>query len=694
MKADLLFEIGTEELPARALETAIKQISECAKNKFDELHLVYENIESAGTPRRVVLIVRGLAGQQPDRTIEARGPSKKAAFEENGEPTKAAEGFARAQGVLVADLELRDTEQGSYVYAVRGETGKSTVEILAEILPDLVTGLSFEKSMRWGNGEIRFARPIRWLLALYGSQKIGFAIEAVKSGDKTFGHRFLSPGPIKIGSASEYFAAMRSAFVIVDSQERADVITKMIMQKAAENSVKPVIHEKVFNEVINLVENPNAVYGTFDREFLSLPREVLETAMESHQRYFPVEDAKRDLAAGFIAVHNGDPACADTIRKGNERVLRARLADAKFFFFEDQKLPLAEKVKSLAQVIFQEKLGTLLDKTNRVIELAGRLADFIVAGEDVRDIAQKACRLAKADLVSSMVIEFPVLQGVIGREYAKLSGEGDAVAQAIFEHYLPRFAGDILPESEAGAVASIADKIDTIAGCLAIGLVPSGSEDPYMLRRFSRGIIDIVRAREYRFSIVELFGIALGQLTEAGIVPEVVDVNQEFADFITGRMRQYLLKEEFAYDTVEAVLSLGIVDIVDTIHRTEAVHSFRNKEDMDSLLVGFNRCRNLSKNVIRKEVDPSLFVEDDENVMHKSLTLANTQLDDHLAKEDYEKAMQDLASLRPIIDGFFDRVLVMTDDEVVKSNRLNLLRYAVETFDRVTDFSKIVVAGN
>lgn len=693
MTSDFILEIGTEELPASAIDSAMSQLKEIGIELMAGLELGHGEIRSYGTPRRLVLSIRDLDIDQPDRKLEAKGPSAQAAYAPDGAPTQAAQGFAKSQGVNVDDLEIRESDQGRYVYASRFVPGRPTSELLAEALPGVITAIDFEKSMRWGNRDIRFSRPIRWLLALLGDSSVHFSIEDIVSGNLTYGHRFLADNPMLVDSAEEYGQAMVKGRVVFDQVLRRELIVKLVNDAASEQNASAVIHGKVFDEVVNLVESPGAVCGTFADGFLELPREVLETAMESHQRYFPIEDANGNLAAGFVAVHNSDPENAEMIRRGNERVLRARLADAKFFFDEDLAKPLADKIELLKNVVFQEKLGTLYDKACRVKSLSSALTQML-GMEQIKPAVERAAMLLKADLVSNMVIEFPDLQGIMGREYAARAGEPKEVADAISEHYLPRFSGDILPPSEVGAIVSIADKIDTIAGCLTIGLIPSGSEDPYMLRRFSRGILEIVRAKQMRLSLLDMFDHAAALLVDAGVVAVTNEPRAEFTDFLSGRIRQYLLGEGFSYDTVDAVLSQSWEDIVDVINRTEAVDIFRAKEDMASLLVGFNRCKNLSKDASLQAIETALFAEREERILYEDLSRTNIQLDEHLENEDYAMAMRDLASLRSVIDNFFDRILVMTEDEAIKRNRVDLLHYAVKTFDRVADFSKIVISGS
>ncbi|MBI4744022.1 MAG: glycine--tRNA ligase subunit beta, partial [Actinobacteria bacterium] len=492
MELDFLLEIGTEEIPASMVDLGMDQLKNLAKDLIKENRLTFTGLKTMGTPRRLVLLIENLSERQEESIEEIKGPAAKSAFDEKSNPTQAASGFARSQKADVSDLIVRDTPQGSYVFVIKRHKGETTQEVLPEILKRLVLSLSFPKTMRWGDSELRFVRPIHWLAALCGEEIIKFSLDGIESSNLSWGHRFLAESPVKIKSSKDYFKTIRDAKVIVDYEERRNLILDQINQIAKENNAKVVLNEKTFNEVVNLVEYPHSVCGSFSDEFLSLPREVLVTAMESHQRYFPVEDNEGNLKANFIVVHNGDENCRSIITSGHERVLRARLSDARFFYQEDQKEPFAGKTEKLKNVVFQERLGSIFDKVKRVEKIAGLIADNIGLDETEKKNVLKAAFLCKTDLITNMVIEFPVLQGVMGREYAKLSGEKEEVAKAIYEHYLPKSASDDLPESRIGRVVSIADKIDTIAGCFCIGFIPSGSEDPYSLRRQMYGIVEII----------------------------------------------------------------------------------------------------------------------------------------------------------------------------------------------------------
>ncbi|HOV79721.1 MAG TPA: glycine--tRNA ligase subunit beta, partial [Bacillota bacterium] len=501
---DYLLEIGVEEMPARFMEPALLELKETASVILKEQRLPFKNVETYGTPRRLTLYVEGLAGSQEPLEVEVKGPAAKVAFKPDGTPTRAAEGFARSQGVAVDDLIRKALGHVEYVFAVKREAGRPAREVLSEVAPAFINGLHFPKPMRWGDLEVRFARPIRWIVSLFGDEVVEFEFAGLKAGRTTCGHRFLSKEPVVLACPEEYFKKMRSNYVLVDPEERRRCIWQQVRELAAAAGGMVEEDGDLLDEINNLVEYPTALVGEFSRDYLKLPREVLVTPMREHQRYFPVVGPDGNLLPKFIAVKNGTADHLDTVRAGNEKVLRARLADADFFFREDLKTPLAEKVPALKKIVFQESLGTVYDKVLRLSTLADYLASEAGASEQDRRVALRAAHLAKADLVTNMVYEFPELQGVMGREYAERSGEPREVALAVFEHYLPRFAGDRLPRTMPGKILSMADKIDNIVGCFAIGIQPSGSQDPYALRRQALGISHIVLDGKFAVRLPEL----------------------------------------------------------------------------------------------------------------------------------------------------------------------------------------------
>lgn len=683
----MLLEIGTEEIPAASVVIGQNQLAERAQLLFDRYRLEYDVISTYGAPRRLALMVGNLDERQAKTVHEIKGPAKKVAYTPEGEPTKAAIGFAKSQGVAVESLETRVVDGGEYVFAVKEEEGRQTSDILATILPELILSLSFPKAMRWGGGDIRFVRPIRWVVALFGHDVVSFKIGNIFSGRESMGHRQLAKNPLTINAPCDYFEVLYNNKVIVDPQKRADIMKEEIERVVKDTGGRPVIHKHTFDEVLELVEFPHAVRGSFSNEFVALPREVLVTAMEAHQRYFPVEDMQGKLLPNFIVIHNGNPEYANLIRKGHERVIQARLSDAKFFFETDSSRPLASFVDKLKGVTFQAKLGTVFQKTERLVELAGYIAERLGLTKEDKELAKRASFLCKADLLTEMVGEFPTLQGVMGMEYARVSGEPEQVAVAIFEHYLPRSAGDILPQTLIGQIVSIADKIDSITGIIAAGLIPTGSEDPYALRRQAYGIVSIILENDMNIPVYSLIDRALMLYKEQGVEFDIAATRRLVEDFVRGRLRAYLLAQNLPVDAVEAVGTLPIDDIVDIRRRAQAVAEKLASPEMSDLLVAFTRCKNLAKPELGVEVSPSLLQEEAE----KELYDAVVRVDKGLEKADgnYTLAIDILARLKSPVDKFFDEVLVMVEDEALRNNRIRLLNYCYEIFLRIADFSQV-----
>ena len=687
MTRELLFEIGTEEIPSTPLYEAIGQLKANAEEAFREAHLGYAVIDVYGSPRRLTLRVSDLEEQQEDVTLRVKGPAAKAAFDAEGRPTKAAEGFARSRGVDVADLERVEDDGGAYVYAVIDRAGKPTREVLPELLSELVETIEWPKSMRWGAGEARFSRPVRGLLALFGPDVVPVSFAGVEAGRTTWGHRFLSAGPLEVPTASEYDLACKRGLVVFDHVHRAALVREGVDAAAAEAGAVPVVPEKVFAEVVNLVEWPTAVVGRFDAEFLAVPREVLETAMESHQRYFPLEGADGSLMPAFVVVHNGDPSRSETIVSGHERVIRARLADAAFFYREDLGRSLEEYAADLDDIVFQERLGTLADKVARVEGLTGRIAELADADPGATAAAVRAAHLCKADLTTHVVIEFPSLQGVMGRYYALAAGEPEAVAVAIPEHYQPRYAGDAIPGSLAGSLVSVADKLDTICGIFAIGMAPTGSADPYALRRSALGVLAIALGG-VQITLDESIAAALEGYSDA------LDFDREAVgaavkEFFTGRFEVLLRDKGHAYDTVAAILAVAADDPADALARCEALTALRAASDvMEDLSVAFTRAKNLSAPELGTEADPALMGAE-EAALADALAEAEERAGVSLRAGDYDAALGVLAGLRVPIDSFFDSVLVMDPDERLRDNRLRLLNRFVGLFERFADFSRL-----
>ncbi|MCX7780332.1 MAG: glycine--tRNA ligase subunit beta [Negativicutes bacterium] len=685
MAKDLLLEIGTEEIPAKFMPGILSQMETLAQERFAGERIGFSEIKAMGTPRRIVLVVRDVADVQQDKISENRGPSVKVAFDAEGKPTKAAEGFARGQGIVASELIVRD----GYVYAVIHQTGRPVAEILPQILPDLIASLNFPKSMRWGDLDMRFVRPIRWLVALLGSDVIPFSLAGIAAGNVTRGHRFLSRGDIVVKDANDYFAKLAEHHVMVDPEVRRSVIREQVEKLAQRQGGEAGIDEELLEEVTYLVEYPTALCGRFEEAYLELPPQAIITPMREHQRYFPVWGADGKLLPLFITVRNGGLDYIDIVRHGNERVLRARLADARFFFNEDQKTPLAERVEKLKTMVFQEGLGTLFDKTLRLKRLAVEIAKS--AGIDAAEhpVIERGAFLAKADLVTGMVYEFTELQGIMGRQYALLNGENPAVAEAIYEHYLPRFAGDTLPETHAGRVISIADKLDNIVATFSRGLIPTGSQDPYALRRQALGVAYILINAKYHISLAKLTADTMDLLgiSDPGHREKIT---ADIIEFFKLRLKNILTDENLRYDMIDAVMAAGVDDLYDAWLRGQALLLDGGTIAMQRAVQALTRAGNLAKNASREKIDPALFTTDAERDLYHVYLAAKDRIDSLTAAREYRGVLEVMAGLATPIDAFFSTVMVMVEDLAVRENRLALLKAITGLTSRIADFSKIV----
>lgn len=686
MSKTLLLEIGTEEVPAHVMPGILSQLKENAAKTFEELRIEYKNIKTLGTPRRSALLVEGLAEQQADLSKENRGPAVNIAFDADGNPTKAAQGFARGQGVKPEELVTKD----GYVYAMVHEKGGQTVDLLGDTLKGLVDGLNFPNNMHWADLDYKFIRPLRWLVALYGQDVIDFEVANVKSGRTSRGHRFLSEGDFEIANAEDYVEACRKASIIVDQNERCEMIRQQIAEVAAANGGQAEVNEDLLEEVLYLVEYPTALCGKFDEKYLALPAEAVITPMRDHQRYFPVlKDGQ--LLPLFITIRNGGKEHLETVQHGNERVLRARLEDAQFFFDEDRKKTLEQHGEKLKTVVFHDGLGTIYDKALRLEVLAGYIADAIGANEQDKKDAVRAAKLAKADLVTGMVTEFTELQGVMGREYALLDGETKAVAQAIDEHYMPRFAGDSQPASVAGRIVSLADKIDTIVGTFSRGLIPTGSQDPFALRRQALGIVNMLKEAQYHISLSQLVAKAM-ELLKIADAGQQTKLQNDVADFTKLRLKNVLADAGIRYDVVEAVF-VTVDDIYGVFLRAQAVNE-AVKQDMEKTIQAFVRTGNIARKAedVQAAVEAGLLAEQVEKDLYKAYEDAASKVEKEVAAQDYAGAIATLSQLAAPIDAFFDGVMVMDKDEKIKNNRLGLLKLVDNLICQVADFSKIVLA--
>jgi glycyl-tRNA synthetase beta chain len=686
MKKEMLLEIGTEEIPAGFIPRALEGMKEGLQKEMEARRVGCGEVRVMGTPRRLTLSAELEDRQQPLEQ-ERIGPPKAVSFDAQGKPTKAALGFAQKEGVTVEALTTIKTEKGEYLCVRKHEAGRDTCSLLAEVFPRLITSIPFAKSMRWSDLDLRFARPIHWILALFDGKVIPFTLENIKSGALTRGHRFLSPDAFSVKGEKDYLNGLRKACVIVDPTERRDLIRRGVKEAAAQAGGIPLEDAELLEEITYLVEFPVAVSGSFDKEYLALPRQVLITAMQHHQRYIPVVNKKGDLLPCFVAVSNIKAHAMEVVKKGNERVLRARLADARFFFQEDQKLTLAERVEKLKGIIFQAKLGTSYEKVVRIQAMAQRLAEELAP--EVREVVARGALLCKADLTTEMVGEFPELQGVIGREYAQGSGEDPAVAQVIYEHYLPRFAGDELPASPAGAIVSIADKADTIIGCFGAGLIPTGTSDPFALRRQTLGIINIILGKRYHLSLRRIITMGI-ELLEGKIERPFDEVLADCLAFFQGRFSALLASQGYPTDVVEAVLAVQGDDLVDARARVEAVTGFRGTPEFEPVTVAFKRVANILKGIDRTgKIDSSRFEAPVEEDLHKKYRAIEKSVSAAIKEMAYEKALAELAKLRLPVDAFFDHCMVMAEDKKVRVNRLALLAEIAGLFSQLIDFSRV-----
>jgi glycyl-tRNA synthetase beta chain len=685
MAKELFLEIGCEEIPAGFIPRALAEMEAIVSRELEAARLSFGSVRTLGTPRRLALVVTGIPTVQPDAEITAMGPAKRVAFDADGKPTKAGEGFARGQGVDVSALRVVATEKGEYVAVTKNETGRPTHELLGEILPRLVAEIPFKKSMRWGDLDVRFARPIHWLVALFDGSVVPFSFGTVESGSISRGHRFMANTPFPVRDFAHYLEECERHFVVVDIERRKEIIRREIHRTAKAAGGQLLPDEGLLDEITFLVEYPSAIHGTFDPAFLEVPKEVLITSMRSHQRYFSVVDAAGKLLPAFITVPNTSASDPSVVVRGNERVLRARLSDARFFFTEDRKVRLASRVEALKSVVYQQKLGTSWEKMERFRVLAEGLADRL--NPSVKAQTSRAAYLCKADLVSGMVGEFPEVQGIMGREYARHDGEDEGVAIAIAEHYLPTQAGGELPATDSGALVSIADKLDTICGCFGVGLIPTGSADPYALRRSALGIINIILDRQYRLSLAELIGTSL-DLLSAKLTRPREQVCAEVTDFFRGRFVN-LLTDRYPTDVVEAAVAAGCDDLVDCIARIAALAEFKGHPDFEPLAVAFKRVCNIVKEEVATPVDARLFLDDAEGRLFAAFQEVAGSVRERFKDGAYLDVLTVIATLRGPVDDFFDKVMVMAEDEQVRINRLALLQGIKGLLRGIADFAKI-----
>ena len=685
----LAFEIGTEEIPAFDLSAATKQLKKLVPSILDEAGIPFNEVSVYSSPRRLIVLVSGIPEQTEEKNETFKGPKVKIAYDEEGNPTKAALGFARGKGVNAEDLVVKEVDGEEYIFAQTHTPSVDVQGLLPDVLKSIILGITWPKSQRWGTVKEHFSRPIRWLVALFGNDVVDFSFAGLTAGRNTYGHRFLAPGPFEVASADDLLEQVRKSYVVPSEDAREAIIREGVKKVEEQTGYTSVLPPKTLLEVVNLSEYPTVLVGTVDEEFLAVPEEIIVDAMLMHQRYFPLYDQAGALTNKFLVVSNGDPACSETIIDGNERVVRARLFDAKFFYDEDLKTPLEGYVERLNEVVFQEKLGTMLAKTERIEALAKHLAQD--AGLDATDAQDtlRAAHLCKADLVCGAVVEFTSVQGIMGSYYAKASGETDQVAQAIKQHYQPRFAGDDLPDTSVGRIVAMSDKLDTICGLFAIGQGPSGSSDPFSVRRSAIGIINMLIAG---------LGVSLEQAVEvalhsyANLTFDFEAVKTEILNFFIGRTKVILKDAGNEADAIDAVLDCGVVEPAEIVYRVEALERIRKTmpEVIQDLATAFARANNLKDASVGEDLNEAL-LSSPELALRDATAKVSEVVASELAQGNYEASLKALASLRDPIDTFFEEVLIMDEDEAKRTNRLALLNRFVKVFAHIANFAKLSV---
>lgn len=684
---NFLLELGFEELPARFVEKALGQLSSSVTKKLDQERLTYGEVLEFSTPRRLALLIRNLQAEQDDLVEEVKGPPLNIARDQAGNLTKAGEGFLRSQGVTESDLIVKSWQGADYIYVQKEVKGQKTRDLLTPLLEDVITHLSFPKNMRWGNYESRYARPLRWIVALLDSEVIPVQIEAIQAEQWTYGHRQLGSGPIRLGVPGEYVEKLRDHYVLVDSEERRQSTWAQIQTLARKEGAEVLADQRLLDEVVNLVEFPTAFCGGFAPEYLEMPAEVLVTSMKEHQRYSPLHNTEGNLVAKFIGVRNGADNHLENVIGGNEKVLEARLSDAKFFYDEDLQTNLADNLGKLEGVVFQEKLGSMGDKVRRMETLAEKLMEMLGHGERAETVLRTA-RLGKCDLVSQMVYEFPELQGIMGEKYALAQGEDPAVAAGIREHYKPRFAGDSVPSTVEGTIVSLADKLDTLVGYFAVGSIPTGSQDPFALRRQAQGIVQILVQGGYDVSLTALIRAA-----EAGY-PSELSLGEEkgkaLLDFFLARLRVLLTDQGYAYDVIDAAMAAGDDRIQSLLGKVQALTKFTKDDGFGDLMTGFERVANLAAKHEGQPLQPDSFIPPDQ-AFYQALQELEESCEEHLARQDYDSILQGLAQFKVVVDDFFAAVMIMDQDPTIRANRLGLLSKALALYSLCGDLRLIVV---
>ena len=685
---DILLEIGLEELPARYVTDSMNQLADKVRNWLETMKINYRELKAFSTPRRLALLVLDVAGTQEDVSEEAKGPARKIAQNDDGEWSKAAIGFSRGQGMSVDDIYYKEINGVEYAHVKKFIKGKQTIELLPE-LKDLITSIHFPKNMRWADNDLKYIRPIKWIMALYGQEVIPFSITNVTTADWSMGHRFLG-GKWHLTNAKDYEEFMLEQKVIVDPVKRKNMIVEQLKNiEEAKDWVIPV-DEDLLEEVNNLVEYPTALYGGFESEFLELPQEVLITSMKEHQRYFPVKSKDGKLLPQFVTVRNGGSDHLENVARGNEKVLRARLSDAAFFYREDQKTDIDSCLNKLTSIVYHEEIGTLAEKVKRVRRLTNILTEKLSFSSQDKVDADRAAEIGKFDLVTNMVNEFPELQGVMGERYARQKGESEAVAIAINEHYKPRNAEDDTPATEVGAVLSVADKMDTICSFFAIGMIPSGSQDPYALRRQATGIVQILLHQNWTIGLEELIQESLSLLNEDGKIKQKMEaVTDDLVTFFKLRLKYLLQEKDVRHDLIDAILGAEVGDIHSLFNRARVLEANKNKADFKENIEALSRVINIAtKSESQGEINTSLFENDYEQRLYERYVSLQEQLSEHVTEETYFEL---LVSLKNDINQYFDHTMIMADDAAIKQNRLHLMVQLSNLIKKFANVSEIIV---
>lgn len=686
MTAEFLLEIGTEEIPAGYLMPAMESLADLFGKALANARIGFGRLETYATPRRLVLGASGVEKSQPSQEIEKTGPPVASAFDDKGQPTKAALGFAKSQGVEVADLVTVQTPRGEQLAVRKLEQGLPTPDVLANLLPGLLERVAFPKNMRWMDLDVRFVRPIHWIVALFDGAVVPFSIGNIQSGSRSRGHRFADSSDFAVTSLQDLQTKLEERGVVLDQARRRETIALRIQELAKQENLQVFDDNTLLDEVTFLVESPYPVMGQFAAEFLELPASILITCMKKHQRYFSVQDGNGRITNRFIAINNTPVREPAVSIKGHQRVIKARLEDARFYFREDRKVPLIDHLDALKGVVFHSKLGTAFEKVERFSHLARKLAEQL-APQSVAHV-ERASLLCKCDLETGIVYEFPELQGIIGSYYAKMDGEVEEVSTAVREHYLPAHAGDSLPQGIVGALISIADRMDTLVGCFSVGLIPTGAADPYALRRHVLGIIQILMQLDRPLDLDWLIREAVAQVGDKR-TRDADQVEADVKEFMRTRFVYFHTSKDFPLDVVEAAVRARFDDVVDARRRVEALASWKKREDFDAIMIGFKRVVNILKDSRPGAVDPQRFVEEAERNLFTAFTAVRERVSPLVDQGKYMQALEILAELKLPIDTLFDQVMVMVDDEHVRNNRLALLRTIADLFGEIADFSFI-----